>query len=160
MKEFFETMGVSVQSGPQLTVAAFGSWPEPTQKQFLENNAQRDRQNFERDRMSFDLEQKQIDADARENDAQRAHELAKIDRALAHQEKNNRRMHWSVLGAAAVAAAGAAALFAYGHVTIATSIVTGLITAGLAYQSGKGAGNKEARQQMQLLRESQHGDNK
>lgn len=153
-RELFGTMGVSVQSGPSLSIAAFGELPEATQQQILANDK-------ERTRRGFDLEEKQIEADAREKNAQRAHELAKLDRTLAHQETHDRRMHWSVIGAIVVAVAGTSVLFAMGHTTIATNIATALVSAGLAYQSGKGAGSKQTREQMQqLLREGHHRDDK
>jgi hypothetical protein len=115
-REFFETaLGMSVQTGPQVSIAAFGALPGSTQKQYLENSANRDRLSFDRDRMGFELEQKQIDAEGKEKDAQRAHEravrdaeraheLAKWERSQAQNETSDRRAFWFVVGVLAAAA--------------------------------------------------------
>jgi hypothetical protein len=156
---------MSVQSGPSVAIAAFGGLPEQSQKQHLENDAQRDR-------MAYELESKQIETEAKEREAarthqaqereaQRAHELAKWQRVTSNYETGESRAFWFTVGCLAAGVAGVVALFASGHDALAGHLANTIIAGGLGYQGGKSAGLIKANKNASMLPRGQdHKDDK
>lgn len=140
-EEMVHGIGVSMQSGPSVSIAAFGRLPEGIQKQTLENDAQRDR-------MAFEIEAKNLELMAKDRSEERSVRQHRFDKELTRDDGHDKRTFWFVVFVVGMLGAGMVALCLAKQWLIASHLATAVAALGAGYQGGKSSGFIKAQKQL------------
>ena len=127
---FMELM--AVESGNAALASSFERLPESTQKQVLDNQAQRDR-------LAYDFEGKRLAAEAADRESERKDQLIRFQKTTDHEAAHKRRVFWAVVAGGVVGAIGAGLLGWVGQWEAARHLINSLVAGGLGFLAGRGA---------------------
>jgi len=134
---FLELM--AMQTGAAALASNFTKLPESIQKQTLDNES-------ERNRLAYEFEGKRLAAEAADRESERKDELARLDRAIAHEAEQRRRVFWFTAAVVAAGAIGSGLLGWAGQRTLAQHLINSMASGGLGYLAGKGLKSTGQRQ--------------